>query len=158
MPTPADLAILREAKKALEAELDKLTLEFESRAEPIKKQLADFEAAERVWTSLIAKPFETNPRPKPLRAIRPATSKKPDHLPTVPDMIVRVLEHVQANTLEDGLTPEAILAEIRSRYWPEARSNDVGPIVWRMAVKEGRLQKIGALYSLLPQARKAAAE
>jgi hypothetical protein len=163
MPNQSDLAILREAKKALETELDKLTLEFESRAEPIKKQLADFEAAERVWTSLIGKSAGPVQHALPMKEkpglVLRLPNRKPEGMPTVPDMILTVLRDFEhEGVLGVGVTPEAILTEIRRRWWPEARSGDVGPIAWRMAVKEQRLEKTGSLYSLLPESGKEAAE
>ena len=86
-------------------------------------------------------------------------SRKPDGTPTVPTMIITVLQELERDgVLQEGITPEAILAEIRRRWWPEARSSDVGPIAWRMAVKEQRLERIGSLYSLPSKPRKEAAE
>lgn len=148
------LALLREAIAKLETEIEKVTLEFESRLAPLTQQLADYRTAEKVWANFLKPAI---PRIRPGIVVKLPASKKPDNIPTVPDMIIKVLEDVQANLLEDGITPEAILAEIRRRWWPEARSNDVGPIAWRMAVKEGRLEKIGSLYSL-PTKQKEAAE
>ncbi|MDO9248213.1 MAG: hypothetical protein Q7U11_17250 [Phenylobacterium sp.] len=72
--------------------------------------------------------------------------RKPDNIPSVPDMILEVL--LKPHLLGDpGMEPKDILARIRERWWPEAPSTTVGPIAWRMA-KDKRLVKSGGTYSL----------
>jgi hypothetical protein len=48
------------------------------------------------------------------------------------------------------MEPKDITAKIREQWWPDAPSQSVGPIAWRMWKKEGRLVKDGNLYSLPP--------
>ncbi|MDO8324900.1 MAG: hypothetical protein Q7T23_18405 [Phenylobacterium sp.] len=72
--------------------------------------------------------------------------RKPDDIPSVPEMILAVL--LKPHLLGDpGMEPKDILARIREKWWPEAPSTSVGPIAWRMA-KDGRLVKSGGAYSL----------
>ena len=52
------------------------------------------------------------------------------------------------------MLPKEIMEFIATNYWPDVRSELVGPIAWRMA-KEGRLVKDGAHYRL-PQVNEAA--
>lgn len=76
---------------------------------------------------------------------------KPAGIPTMPEMIVDAL---RSSTNPFGFSPKEIMEFIAAKYWPEVRSELVGPIAWRMA-KEGRLVKNGAFYSL-PQKNEAA--
>lgn len=73
-------------------------------------------------------------------------SQKPATVPTIPDMILKVLTEAHSAGL-DGLEPKAILAEVRKRWWPGAPSESIGPIAWRMA-RDGRLRKSGSLYGI----------
>jgi hypothetical protein len=72
-----------------------------------------------------------------------------ERTPTVPEMILSVL--LRPHLLDDpGMEPKDITAKIREKWWPDAPSQSVGPIAWRMWKKEGRLVKDGNLYSLPP--------
>lgn len=77
---------------------------------------------------------------------RSATSK-PETAPTVPVMVFEAL--AAADMLgKPGLPPKEITAYIRQKWWPDAPSDSIGPIVWRMWSKDKRLDKIGELYAL----------
>lgn len=76
---------------------------------------------------------------------------KPAGIPTMPEMIVDAL---RSTTNPFGLSPKDIMEFIAAKYWPDVRSELVGPIAWRMA-KEGRLVKNGTIYCL-PNANEAA--
>jgi hypothetical protein len=72
---------------------------------------------------------------------------KPAGIPTVAQMIIAALRESEAIGTY-GLEPKAILAFVRTRYWPDAPAASVGPIAWRMWAKENRLQKSGDKYYL----------
>lgn len=78
---------------------------------------------------------------------RESDSAKPDGTPSVPAMILQVVSELQSRSGE-GVEPKDVTAEIRRRWWPEVQSYNIGPRMWRMAVKEARLEKIAALYYL----------
>lgn len=67
---------------------------------------------------------------------------------SMPDMITKAL---QAESLfgdtSEGLEPREILSSIRQLIWPQAKSEAVSSIVWRMW-KRGQLEKIGTRYRL----------
>ena len=79
-----------------------------------------------------------------------ADISKPAGTPTVPEMVIAIMEE-RALIERSGFEPKHITAEIRKRWWPEAPAASVGPIMWRMATKEGRLRKEGPLYYLPEQ-------
>jgi len=71
--------------------------------------------------------------------------KKPSSLPTVPEMIMEALVS-DRDRGGAGLRPKDILRYIRETYWPDAPSDAVGPVAWRMWSKEGRIEKSGDVY------------
>lgn len=81
-----------------------------------------------------------------LKKLELARKQKPANVPPVPDMIHKVVANAQAAGF-DGLEPRLILKEIQRIWWPDATSESVGPIAWRMS-KQGRLVKDGPVYSL----------
>src|SRR6516162_6326275 len=66
--------------------------------------------------------------------------KKPADLPTVPDMIFAALRDARARGAP-GMHPRELVAFIRKTYWPEAPSEAVTPIAWRMWNRDGALEK-----------------
>lgn len=91
-------------------------------------------------------PSDTRPE---IAARAKADTTKPPGTPTVPEMIVEVL--LRPHLLGyPGLEPKDITAKIRERWWPDAPSQSIGPIVWRMWKKDKRLVRDGALYALPP--------
>lgn len=96
-------------------------------------------------------------RPNVVTAAKPPPSarRKPSSLPSVNDMIIKVLEDAREADF-DGLEPRVILAEIQRIWWPDATTESVGPIAWRMS-QQGRLEKTGSVYSL-PKSKSAGLE
>jgi len=81
----------------------------------------------------------------------PATSlpnieRKPDNIPSMPEMIEGALKDAAANG-RDGLEPKEMTDFIRKMWWPSVRGESVSPIAWRM-VNQGRLKKKGEKYKL----------
>ena len=68
--------------------------------------------------------------------------RKPDGIPTMPDMITKVLRENP-----EGLEPKDISAIIDRRWWPGVPVDGVGPIAWRMW-KRGQLGKNDSRYML----------
>lgn len=77
------------------------------------------------------------------------TLGKPDGLPTMPTLIMTILRECQRQDV--GLEPREIVEGIRHRFWPDAPTDAVGPIAWRMW-KRKELDKVGSRYRL-PQKR-----
>jgi hypothetical protein len=74
-------------------------------------------------------------------------TSKPEGAPTVPEMVFDAL--AAADMLgKAGLPPKEITAYIRQKWWRDAPSDSIGPIVWRMWAKDKRLDKVGDLYAL----------
>jgi hypothetical protein len=113
----------------------------------LKQEHGELEIAVRVMDRFYERQSFGELLPPDRAAPEPDTGK-PAGVPTVPHMIAEVLS---LRALLDGpgaaLAPKEILAEIRRLWWPDARTNDVSPILWRLA-KEGRLAKTGKTYSL----------
>jgi hypothetical protein len=62
-------------------------------------------------------------------------------------MILEALRHGHSLGAS-GLDPAGLLSYIRGRYWPNAPTQAVGPIAWRMWKKDGTLEKHGSLYAI----------
>lgn len=101
---------------------------------------AELESAERV----ISRFGEIEEPDQPA----PATDGKPPGTPTTPNMILALLKESLGRG-KIGLEPKEMQISISKRWWPGVKSEDVGPTAWRMW-KEGRLGKIGAVYTLPP--------
>jgi hypothetical protein len=142
MPSPS-LAQIRSGKQAA---LDEAA-RYDALAAKSRAKAADYEAAERVWFALggdeadesAGSSEESTPKAAPPR-------KKPAGIPPIPEIIIECLAGA-ANAGLPGLEPNQILEWVRSKYWPNAESTDVGSTAWRMW-KGGRLVKDGAVYSL----------
>ena len=83
--------------------------------------------------------------------IPPATkqSKKPDGIPPVSELIYMVLAYAEKEGLR-WLEPIQVIERIRGNWWPGAQSNDIAPVLWRMA-KQGKLAKRGQKYGRLKE-------
>jgi hypothetical protein len=66
--------------------------------------------------------------------------KKPPNLPTIPDMIFAALRDAREQG-KSGMWPRDLVAFIRKTYWPEAPSEAINPIAWRMWSKDRTLEK-----------------
>ena len=79
---------------------------------------------------------------------RPAATasrrKKPENIPSVYDMAQTVIRE-RGDEFVEG---QDIVAGIKARWWPEASNNDIGPTLWRLAMKDQRLRKEGTKYGL----------
>jgi len=73
-------------------------------------------------------------------------ARKPDDIPTMPEMIVKALENAKTEGRE-GLRPSEIKDYIAKKWWPTVKGSAVGPIAWRM-FDRNELQKDGEVYSL----------
>jgi hypothetical protein len=71
---------------------------------------------------------------------------KPEGIPMVPEMIIEALNCALSDG-RAGLRVSELIAFIRDRYWPDAPTNSVGPVAWRMS-KTGELQNNNSVYSL----------
>jgi hypothetical protein len=73
-------------------------------------------------------------------------TRKPFGTLTTPNMIIVLLREA-ASQSKAGLEPREMQILISKRWWPTVKSEDVGPIAWRMW-KDGRLEKTKSLYYL----------
>lgn len=126
---------------------------YDALAERARKEAADYEAAERVWLKLSPGQDPEQKQPGIGRAFvsvgggpylpvegSSTGHSKPSDVPPVPDMIIEALTEASEKLNVDALTPSAILTFVRQKYWPTAKSTDVGSTAWRMW-KDGRLTR-----------------
>jgi len=145
---------LRDRLNDVEDEIERLS----ERIAALRVEAADIKTAQRVLGSIQAvddDTFDFNTAARFVKVERVMLEldgvdmrrrQKPASLPSVPDMIHKVVADAKEAGF-DGLEPKVILAEIQRIWWPEATSESVGPIAWRMS-KQGRLVKDGPVYSL----------
>jgi hypothetical protein len=146
--TPLGLIIQRRS------EIEGAIADLTSRVDMLRHELDELDVAERVLTRLGAAEHETvagapdmglmAESERLLDEVVPAVSKPPG-IPTMPEMILEALRKGQA--IPVGMEPRDLLKYIAERWWPEVRSELVGPIAWRMW-KRGDLVKEGPLYRL----------
>jgi len=144
--------------QARRAKLDQEIAEHEKAVVDLRLQLTDLEVAERVFAQLALEagddesgqaslelPVDAERQPKKKRS-------KPPGLPTIPHMIFEALRHAHGLGAP-GLDPAGMVSYIRGRYWPNAPTEAVGPIAWRLWSKDHTLEKNGSLYALPADAR-----
>jgi hypothetical protein len=129
---PIDIRLIQARRKKIQAEIDAIQAEFEKQIVALKAEAKELDIAERVFSrlSLNDADVSTNNNSKKSKQA-PPDNGKPDGLPAVSEMIKEALAYavIQGGY---GLKPAGILAYVRGKWWPEAQSNDVGPIAWRM--------------------------
>jgi len=133
-----DIGMIAVRRDEIQAELAKM----DRRAEELRGELSELDIAARVFQRLVASAMAPDEDDIPLAAA--AGSRKPEGIPTTPEMIVMVLKEA-AKPLE----PREIKETIAARWWPDVQSEDVGPTAWRMW-RRGELAKDSSLYALLP--------
>jgi hypothetical protein len=168
---PPDLKTIRAAKAKLLA----TAAHHEELAAKAREEAKEFEAAERVWmrlfgsdeaNDLLAAGDETAKTLSQMSDIERAAigvgnlvevRRKPSGIPPVPEMILEALRLAEAGG-KPGLTPQAMVSFVRTKYWPEAGNPDIGSTAWRMW-KDGRLAKPdenSSLYVIAQQKENAA--
>lgn len=124
----------RAAIDARIADIDAAIRPLEEERIRLADELSALRVAERVFSDLSGEPQPAPFDPGPERTAR---SKRPRGLPTTAIMLSTVLsEAVEASGA--GLRSQEIMAEIRRRWWPRVRSNDVLPALHRF-VRRGVL-------------------
>jgi hypothetical protein len=129
--------------------------EHEAALKGFDQELAELDVAERVISRLVKDdpPIPPTPPEAPAASLTVAidaaagTSRKPPNIPTIPEMIMTILNNGNPLAAPRELTPKGLTEEIRRRWWPSVTPMEVSPIVWRMA-KRGDLVKDGPIYRL----------
>jgi hypothetical protein len=95
-----------------------------------------------VVPDVAATPIAAKAPPAPTRSTpKKKWTPKPSGLPKTENLIFAVLENA------GWLRPNQIVARIRERFWKDAHSACVSPLVWRMG-RDGKLEKSGDGYRL----------
>jgi hypothetical protein len=135
------------------AEIEREMQECRDRLQRLQSELPELDVAERVLTRLGTTEHETVADAPDMGLMAQAERlldeapvvSKPHGIPTMPEMILEALRKGQA--IPVGMEPRELLKYIAERWWPDVRSELVGPIAWRMW-KRGDLVKEGSLYRL----------
>ncbi len=136
------------------ADIRAVIADLTSQIDKLRLELNELEVAERVLSRLGAQDRSDEPSiASEARSIIETSLGKPDDIPTMPEMILEALSTPEADA-HDGLEPRDIVQFVAKKYWPDVRSELVGPIAWRMW-KRGQLEKTDTYYRL-PQTNEAA--
>jgi hypothetical protein len=130
------------------AEIARLTAQIgacHTAIETWRAQLADLEVAERVWATLEQETAQIDEGAPTAAEAR--SNRKPQGLPSMPEMILETLRDARRNGL-NAMEPKQMATRIARRWWPDVKITDVGPIAWRMWKKQGVLDKSGSGYVL----------
>jgi hypothetical protein len=131
-------------------QITSLQAEYQAKLDALGAELAELDVAQRVIARL-ASPSKI-PAPAELSitgadVLVTGTARKPPNIPTIPEMIMTVLNNGNPSAPPRELTPKGIAEEIRRRWWPSVTPTEISPITWRMA-KRGDLVKNGVAYRL----------
>lgn len=133
-------------------EVDRLILDREGSLAHLRGEREELVTAIRVMKRFGADEAELPLPPLPESLAKEGGPEKPEKrkppgIPTMAEMVTEVL--AERTLLDDhGLTPREITEEIRKRWWWDAPSESISPIVWRMWKIDQRLIKDGGLYAL----------
>lgn len=144
--TPSALILSRKAQ--IEDEIGSLA----ARINDLRKELDDLTVAQRVMSKLYGMEAMADDIAE-LPIADSNSLSKPSGIPTMPEMITAAIQSerdANGNLLSLGLEPRDITKFIAENWWPDVRSELVGPIAWRMW-RQGRLSKLGSRYCLPKQ-------
>jgi hypothetical protein len=142
---PIDIRLIQARRKKIEAEIESVQAEFEKKIVALKAEAKELDIAERVFARLSSADSPPANRKGDEEIV---DAGKPEGIPAVSEMIKEALAYavIQGGY---GFKPAAILAYIRGKWWPEAQSNDVGPIAWRMWQNDQLIKYKDGEYGLL---------
>lgn len=149
--TASHLQLIVSRRREIDEELARLA----AQTDELRKELNDLSVAERVMARLSgADVAEASQEAEPQGGPVNVTSRKPEGTPSVPDMIITVLEYARLASPSGGYEPKEITKHIQNEWWPDMPPSVTNSIVWRMW-KRGQLEKAGSLY-MLPEKNEAA--
>ena len=129
--------VIADLRKKLQGDIERKRAELEE----LLAQDAEYQTAERVLLSIGA----TAIAPEAKSPAQADDKAKDDDAPsTVPDMIIAVIQEAYAES-HRGVTGGEIFATIQRRWKPDAKSDGVRPVIWRLE-KGGRIKKKGKFY------------
>ncbi len=117
----------------------------------LREELKELEMAERVLARLSGEARASTGEGEATSSHRAGTTK-PEGTPTVPEMILTLLEEVKDHERRPGLEPKEMVQKVAERWWPEVKPEAIGSIAWRMW-KRKQLRKEGSIY-MLPETNK----
>jgi hypothetical protein len=145
-----DTEALRARREAIDQEIAR----YRDAIAALEQRRSELEIGERIIAEFATEqgaPKDESPRREASTSEQEQSDqkrpRKPEGLPTVPEMIVSALRDARARG-SIGMVPAEVTAFIRRNYWPEVPPESVTPIVWRMWKKDGVLEKDGARYVL----------
>ena len=154
MDDKPDFKLIQKARAAVMARREAIDHQMEAlkaELEVLDRDAQELDMAERVLARY-SKGDVPRPNAAP-RVYEPSisvqTSGRPANIPTVNDMTDIVLREHQTRTGERFLEGGDIVREIRRRWWPSVKSNDVVPTLTKTAKKGRRFVKVGSRYALL---------
>jgi hypothetical protein len=112
----------------------------------LAKEQEELAVAARVMARLLQQPERAI---LDQEAPQPPRQGKPPGIPTVYDMADRILQEAEV-TDGEWIEGQEIVARIRSKWWPDARTVDIVPTLWRLA-QQDRLRKEGTKYARIQQ-------
>ena len=137
-----ELDMVQSKKTEAQRELKAIDL----RRVELEQWLKDLAVTERTLAQLLKVELPGASYEQPITEKR----KKPADIPSVYEMAATIIRE-RGTEFVDG---KDIVAGINMRWWPDAKTNDISPSLWRLATKDGRLRKEGTKYAL-PIAQKA---
>ncbi|MDR3498351.1 MAG: hypothetical protein P4L72_03900 [Parvibaculum sp.] len=129
-PVPA--LVIAARRRELREDIERLRAELET----LEARDAEYETAERVLASIGGGAVKTE-------TVTGVEDEQPVPA-TVPDMIATVVQEAYAASRR-GVTAGEIFATIQQRWKPDAKSDGVRPVIWRLT-KAGRIKKKGKFY------------
>ncbi len=139
------LRLLRERQREVDDEIARAKAALAA----LETQASELKIAERVLASLSIDEDDDDtdaPGGAAPNGHDPAdTARKPDGIPTMPEMIIQAISNAAAGGR--GLEPKKMTEYIDKRWWPGVPGNAVSPIAWRMH-KRKELAKRGSRYYL----------
>jgi len=141
MARSIDIGLIQARRRKIAEALEQERVRHEKVVAGLQTELEELTIAERVFVKLSSEGNAASQQETPVG--------KPEGLPAVSEMIKEALSH-HLKLGSPGLAPAGMLSYIRGKWWPEATSNDVGPVAWRME-QNGSLERLETGEYALPE-------
>jgi len=136
---PIDIGLIQARRQKIISEISlekarfsQLVQEHNMRIASFEKEANELAIAERVFANLTKGDASAEPQAEDQT---PEATGKPEGTPSVPEMILEALTYA-AKLGRPRLKPAEMLSYIRGKWWPNAESNAVSSIAWRMWQRE----------------------
>lgn len=143
-----EISIIAIRRHEIEQQLDRIRSRIAAlmeEAKPLEDEIKELDMAGRVVARLTGAewpPLGEGDAKEP----KASATGRPEGIPSTPEMVMTIL--TEDAGFSDGMTPKDIQDEIAKRWWPDVKSELVGPTIWRMWKQKRLVRTADGRYDL----------